>query len=91
MVEHYNNLAVFNKTIILLLGTATYQSKFVRSETYKKCMSANRIVVSGLGTVAHPDPCKTIFQRYSQCCLPSVISFFQDYVVLQTVQSEHGI
>ena len=26
-------------------------------------MAANRIVVSEFGTVAHPDPCKTLFQR----------------------------
>ena len=44
-------------------GKATFQSKFLRSRVYQKCMAANRIVVSGMGTAAHPDPCKTIFQR----------------------------
>ena len=39
-------------------------SRFLRSETYKKNMAANRIVVSEFGTVAHPNPCKTLFQRY---------------------------
>ena len=54
----------FKILICGLIGTATFQSKFLKSDVYKKCMAANRIVVSGLGTVAHPDPCKTIFQRY---------------------------
>lgn len=45
-------------------GKVWYQSRFLRSETYKKNMAANRIIVSEFGTVAHPDPCKTLFQRF---------------------------
>ena len=44
-------------------GRVTYQSRYLRSETYRRNMAANRIVVSELGTAAYPDPCKTIFQR----------------------------
>ena len=71
--------------MVVVLGTASFQSKFVRSNVYKKCMAANRIVVSGLGTVAHPDPCKTIFQRYRASMIPSTfkqLCLFQDNVIL---------
>ncbi|KAG8172711.1 hypothetical protein JTE90_028669 [Oedothorax gibbosus] len=46
-------------------GRVTYQSKFLRSDTYKKNMKANRIVVSEFSTPGCPDPCKTIFQRFT--------------------------
>lgn len=44
-------------------GNVTYQSKFLRSDVYKKNLAANRIVVSEFGTCSVPDPCQTIFQR----------------------------
>ena len=44
-------------------GRVTYQSRYLRGETYRRNMAANRIVVSEFGTGAYPDPCKTIFQR----------------------------
>ncbi|KAK3593225.1 hypothetical protein CHS0354_012303 [Potamilus streckersoni] len=50
-------------------GKAYYQSKYLRSETYKRNMAENRIVFSQFGTVAFPDPCKNIFQRF--------LSYFQ--------------
>ncbi|XP_064599128.1 beta,beta-carotene 15,15'-dioxygenase-like [Liolophura sinensis] len=46
-------------------GKVKYRSKYIRSETYKKNMAANRIVVSEFGTAAFPDPCKNIFRRIS--------------------------
>ena len=54
--------AILSSTIAI--GKVWYQSRFLRSETYKKNMAANRIVVSEFGTAAHPDPCKTLFQRF---------------------------
>ncbi|XP_074645275.1 beta,beta-carotene 15,15'-dioxygenase-like [Tubulanus polymorphus] len=45
-------------------GVVTYRNRFVQSDTYKKNMAANRIVVSEFGTLAFPDPCKNIFQRF---------------------------
>lgn len=45
----------------------TYRSKFLKSETYKRNIKANRIVVSEFGTMIYPDPCKNIFSRYSPC------------------------
>ncbi|TRY93272.1 hypothetical protein DNTS_021648 [Danionella cerebrum] len=44
-------------------GEVFYRSKFLKSETYKKNMAANRIVVSEFGTMVHPDPCKNIFSK----------------------------
>ena len=46
-------------------GVATYRSRFLQSETFKKNQSANRIVVGEFGTAAFPDPCRTIFDRFS--------------------------
>lgn len=46
-------------------GKVTYQNRFLRSDTYKKNMKANRILVNEFGTRGVPDPCKTIFQRFS--------------------------
>lgn len=38
-------------------------SRYLQSDTYKRNTEADRIVVSEFGTVAYPDPCKTILQR----------------------------
>ncbi|XP_039751463.1 carotenoid isomerooxygenase [Pararge aegeria] len=46
-------------------GRATYQCKFLHSDVYKKNTAANRIVVTEFGTMAVPDPCRTIFDRIS--------------------------
>jgi carotenoid isomerooxygenase len=45
-------------------GKVTYQCKFLKSESYKKNLAANRIVVNEFATVAAPDPCQSIFSRY---------------------------
>uniref|UniRef100_A0A8C6TB64 Beta-carotene oxygenase 1 n=1 Tax=Neogobius melanostomus TaxID=47308 RepID=A0A8C6TB64_9GOBI len=39
-------------------GEVTHRSRFLRSDTYKANMAANRIVVSEMGTMAYPDPSK---------------------------------
>ncbi|CAL8288454.1 unnamed protein product [Lota lota] len=44
-------------------GEVVYRSKYLKSETYKRNMAANRIVVSEFGTMIYPDPCKNIFAR----------------------------
>ena len=62
--------------LIILSGKVSYRSRFLRSDTYEKNMAANRIVVSEFGTVAHPDPCKTWFQRY--------ICTHQDFINFRT-------
>uniref|UniRef100_A0A8C0JPF9 Beta-carotene oxygenase 1 n=1 Tax=Canis lupus dingo TaxID=286419 RepID=A0A8C0JPF9_CANLU len=44
-------------------GEVYYRSKYLRSDTYKDNIEANRIVVSEFGTMAYPDPCKNIFSK----------------------------
>ncbi|XP_076969028.1 carotenoid-cleaving dioxygenase, mitochondrial isoform X5 [Tamandua tetradactyla] len=45
-------------------GTVTYRSKFLQSDTYKANRDQNRIVISEFGTLAFPDPCKNVFERF---------------------------
>nr|XP_009005053.2 carotenoid-cleaving dioxygenase, mitochondrial isoform X1 [Callithrix jacchus]XP_054097534.1 carotenoid-cleaving dioxygenase, mitochondrial isoform X1 [Callithrix jacchus] len=45
-------------------GTVTYRSKFLQSDTYKANSAQNRIVISEFGTLALPDPCKSVFERF---------------------------
>lgn len=45
------------------IDKVTYQSRYLRSQSYLQNMAANRIVVGGVWTGAYPDPCKTIFER----------------------------
>ncbi|XP_060569819.1 carotenoid-cleaving dioxygenase, mitochondrial-like [Ruditapes philippinarum] len=42
----------------------TYQNRYLKSETYKKNVAAQRIVIYGFGTLPVPDPCQNIFQRF---------------------------
>lgn len=44
-------------------GEVFYRSKFLKSDTYKRNIKANRIIVSEFGTMIYPDPCKNIFSR----------------------------
>uniref|UniRef100_A0A3B4Z9M5 Beta,beta-carotene 9',10'-oxygenase-like n=1 Tax=Stegastes partitus TaxID=144197 RepID=A0A3B4Z9M5_9TELE len=45
-------------------GNVTYNSRFLRSDSYVRNSEKNRIVVSEFGTLAMPDPCKNIFARF---------------------------
>lgn len=45
-------------------GTVTYRSKFLQSDSYKANSLHNQIVVSEFGTLALPDPCKNVFERF---------------------------
>ncbi|CAL4079385.1 unnamed protein product [Meganyctiphanes norvegica] len=45
-------------------GKVTYISKYLQSDTHKRNSKANRIVIGEFGTAAHPDPCKTLLQRF---------------------------
>ncbi|XP_061448268.1 carotenoid-cleaving dioxygenase, mitochondrial [Rhineura floridana] len=45
-------------------GVVKYKSKFLRSDSYVANSENNRIVVSEFGTLAMPDPCKTVFERF---------------------------
>ncbi|KAL1419599.1 hypothetical protein MTO96_005093 [Rhipicephalus appendiculatus] len=66
--DHYNH--VFDGPALLRQftiedGRVLYQNRFLRSDAYARNLRANRIVVSEFGTVAHPDPCATVFERLS--------------------------
>jgi len=65
----FDGLAIVHKFEIQN-GEASYRSQFLRSETYTKNETAQRIVVSEFGTVAFPDPCKNIFWRYFSLFFP---------------------
>ncbi|KAI9531637.1 hypothetical protein NQZ68_039343 [Dissostichus eleginoides] len=71
-------------------GEVTYRSKFLKSDTYKRNIKADRIVVSEFGTMIYPDPCKNIFSRvfthlsnvipdFTDNNLINIIRYGQDY------------
>ncbi|XP_019719759.1 beta,beta-carotene 9',10'-oxygenase-like isoform X2 [Hippocampus comes] len=64
---HYNHwfdgMAMLHK-FKMEKGQVTYMSRFLRSDAYKKNSERDRIMVSEFGTVAMPDPCQNIFQRF---------------------------
>ncbi|XP_029282574.1 beta,beta-carotene 15,15'-dioxygenase [Cottoperca gobio] len=71
-------------------GVVTYRSKFLKSDTYKRNIKADRIVVSEFGTMIYPDPCKNIFSRafthlsnivpdFTDNNLINIIRYGQDY------------
>ncbi|KAJ6653979.1 hypothetical protein lerEdw1_007611 [Lerista edwardsae] len=45
-------------------GAVKYRSKFLRSDSYMANSENNRIMISEFGTLAVPDPCKSIFERF---------------------------
>ena len=45
-------------------GKVTYQNRYIETDVYRKNMEANKIVCTEVGTVAVPDPCKTLYERY---------------------------
>uniref|UniRef100_A0A8D2FP56 Carotenoid-cleaving dioxygenase, mitochondrial n=2 Tax=Theropithecus gelada TaxID=9565 RepID=A0A8D2FP56_THEGE len=63
-------------------GTVTYRSKFLQSDTYKANSAKNRIVMSEFGTLALPDPCKNVFERFmSRFELPGKAAGFSYKVI----------
>lgn len=49
--------------VLFATGEVSHRSKFLRSDTYKANMAANRIVVSEMGTMAYPDPSKNFIVK----------------------------
>nr|AFZ78092.1 retinoid isomerohydrolase [Petromyzon marinus] len=45
-------------------GAVTYACRFLKTDTYMRAMTENRIAITEFGTVAYPDPCKNIFSRF---------------------------
>uniref|UniRef100_M3ZFJ3 Beta-carotene oxygenase 1, like n=1 Tax=Xiphophorus maculatus TaxID=8083 RepID=M3ZFJ3_XIPMA len=71
-------------------GEVTYRSKYLKSDTYRRNVKADRIVVSEFGTMVYPDPCKNIFARtmthfrniipdFTDNNLINIIRYGQDY------------
>ncbi|KAI1285617.1 Beta,beta-carotene 15,15'-dioxygenase [Halotydeus destructor] len=46
-------------------GKVIYKNKFLKSDSYRRNMKAQRIVVTEFGTRSHRDPCMTLFERMS--------------------------
>ncbi|XP_047195037.1 beta-carotene oxygenase 1, like [Hippoglossus stenolepis] len=66
-------------------GEVTYRSKFLKSDTYKRNIKADRIVVSEFGTMIYPDPCKNIFSRaFTHLC--NVIPDFTDNNLINIIR-----
>lgn len=61
--NHLFDAAALLHRFDIAAGNVTYQCRFLRSDTYKKNLAANRIVVSEFGTSCVPDPCQSIFER----------------------------
>lgn len=55
-------------------GNVSYSSRFLRGDAYIKATEQKRLVYSGFGTVALPDPCKNIFSRFFSYFQPPVAS-----------------
>ncbi|XP_072306089.1 beta,beta-carotene 15,15'-dioxygenase [Eucyclogobius newberryi] len=66
-------------------GEVSYRSKFLESNTYKRNIRADRIVVSEFGTMVYPDPCKNIFSRFFTH-LSNVIPDFTDNNLVNIIQ-----
>ncbi|XP_078726078.1 carotenoid-cleaving dioxygenase, mitochondrial-like isoform X2 [Lampetra fluviatilis] len=72
-------------------GRVSYSSRFLRSDSYLLNEARQRIVVSEFGTVAFPDPCKTLFDRFFACFrvpemsdnnLVSIVEYQQDFYAM---------
>ncbi|XP_074520250.1 beta,beta-carotene 15,15'-dioxygenase [Halichoeres trimaculatus] len=66
-------------------GEVSYRSKFLRSDTFKRNIKADRIVVSEFGTMCYPDPCKNIFSR-AFTHLSNVIPDFTDNNLINIIR-----
>ena len=58
----FDGLAVVHKFTIHS-GRVTYQNKLLESETLKRNMAAQKIVVGEVGTMGDVDPYKNVFSR----------------------------
>ncbi|CAB1339442.1 unnamed protein product [Coregonus sp. 'balchen'] len=71
-------------------GEVIYRSRYLRGDTYKDNMAAQRIVVSEMGTMAHPGPGKNVLSRvitflnhtvpdFTDNCGNNIIRYGKDY------------
>ncbi|XP_077448038.1 carotenoid-cleaving dioxygenase, mitochondrial-like [Stigmatopora argus] len=101
--NHYNHwfdgMALLHKFKVEK-GQVTYSSRFLHSDTYKKNSERDRIMVSEFGTVAMPDPCKNIFQRFfsrfemikpTDNCNVNFVKYKGDYYVSTETNLMHKV
>uniref|UniRef100_A0A7N6BTX0 Retinoid isomerohydrolase RPE65 n=1 Tax=Anabas testudineus TaxID=64144 RepID=A0A7N6BTX0_ANATE len=89
----FDGLALVHK-FDLKNGQVTYYRKFIRSDSYVRAMTENRVVITEFGTAAYPDPCKNIFSRFftyfrgaevTDNCLVNIYPIGEDfYAVTET-------
>ncbi|XP_025063434.1 beta,beta-carotene 9',10'-oxygenase isoform X3 [Alligator sinensis] len=81
-------------------GSVTYRSKFLQSDSYRVNSQHNRIVVSEFGTLAMPDPCKSIFGRFmarfelpesTDNCSVNYVMYKGDYYVSTETNFMHRV
>ncbi|XP_068632686.1 carotenoid isomerooxygenase [Battus philenor] len=72
--EHLFDSSALVHRFAIYDGGATYQCRFVETNTFKKNRMAARIVVTEFGTEAVPDPCHTIFDRVASIFKPPELS-----------------
>nr|XP_020462100.1 beta,beta-carotene 15,15'-dioxygenase-like [Monopterus albus] len=58
----FDGMAIMH-SFVFKNGEVIHRSRFLRSDTYKANMAANRIVVSEMGTMAYPDPSKSFLVK----------------------------
>ncbi|XP_054854612.1 carotenoid-cleaving dioxygenase, mitochondrial [Eublepharis macularius] len=81
-------------------GAVKYRSKFLRSESYMSNSQNNRITASEFGTLAMPDPCKSIFERFmsrfeqlqiTDNCNVNYVVYKRDYYVSTETDFMHKV
>ncbi|XP_070709010.1 beta,beta-carotene 15,15'-dioxygenase [Pempheris klunzingeri] len=61
--EHWFDGMAIMHSLTIKDGEVVHRSRFLRGDTYKANMAANRIVVSEMGTMAYPDPSKNFIVK----------------------------
>ncbi|XP_039206479.1 beta,beta-carotene 9',10'-oxygenase isoform X1 [Crotalus tigris] len=81
-------------------GVVNYSSKFLRSDCYLTNSKNNRIMMSEFGTLAIPDPCKNVFERFmskfdlskeTDNCLVNFAVIKGDYFVSTETSQMHKV
>ncbi|KAJ7401259.1 Beta,beta-carotene 9',10'-oxygenase [Pitangus sulphuratus] len=65
----------------LRAGSVSYRSRFLQSNSYLTNRRHNRIVLSEFGTLAMPDPCKSLFGRFIDNANVNYVLYKGDYYI----------
>ncbi|KAE8742800.1 hypothetical protein FOCC_FOCC011658 [Frankliniella occidentalis] len=71
--QHLFDGAALLQSFRIADGEVSYQSRFLRSQTWRRNAAARRIVVTEFGTRAAPDPCQTIFKKVAAMFRPGEV------------------